>query len=56
MDKGERAFKVEPNACSRRASFYAPPCTLVLCMETVTPSVTVTEGRQESENASRSSL
>lgn len=52
LDKGERAFKVERNACSRRASFYAPPLyAFILCMETVAPSVAGIEGKQESEKA-----
>lgn len=51
MDKGERAFKVEPNTCSRRAAFYALLCAFILCIETVTPSVVVIEGRKESEKA-----
>lgn len=56
LDKGERAFKVEPNAYSRRATFYAPLCPFILCMDPVTLSVAGIEGRQESEKALRLSL
>lgn len=56
LDKGERAFKVEPNAYSMRDTFYAPLCPFILCMEPVTASVAGTEGRQESGKALRPSL
>lgn len=56
LDKGERAFKVEPDACSRRASFYALLCSFILCMETVTPLGAGLHVRQEPEKALRLSL